>query len=131
MTEHNALAKLEVRVAVLEQRSLSFEKSAMEFMRTVSKEENSIHARLDDLLAQVHRIPDLINTKLSQTRADMRNEISASYARKHEVVTPRVLMLAATLMGALLVAGMTGTMVVMDRIEESHVEQPYDAPERK
>jgi hypothetical protein len=126
------IIKLEVRVAVLEQRSLSFETSAMEFMRTVSKEENSIHARLDDLLAQVHRIPDMINTKLAQTRADIRGEIDAAYARRHEVVTPKVLMAAATIMAAVLVAGMTGTMIVMDRISDAQpIEISYDVPERK
>jgi hypothetical protein len=46
----------------------------------------------------------------------MREEIGDSYAKKHEIITPKALITALALSAAILVAGMTVTVVVYDKI---------------
>lgn len=110
---------LAVRIAVLEQQHISFERNAMGFMTRAANEELSIHKRLDEIVAEVHKIPEMVSTKLTECRNEMREEIDRDYPRKHEVVTWVRLMLVSTFIGALLVAGMTGTMIVWDKVDQA------------
>lgn len=117
LTGNESVTNLTVRMAVLEQQHLSFERSAMAFMRNATNEETGIQGRLDRLVEEVHRIPNGVAEQLNQCRADMRAEIAREYPKKHEIVTPKALMMAASLMAGVLVAGMTVTMVVWDKID--------------
>lgn len=123
----DSVRDLEVRVAVLENQHGSFQRTSIEYMQRAAEEENSIHKRLDELMRQVLGIPDIINQRLAQTREDMRREINETYAKRYEVVTPKTLLLAASLMAALFVAGMSGSIFVMDRIDGARQpESTYD-----
>jgi hypothetical protein len=127
---------LEVRIAVLEQQHSTFERSAVDHMARAANEESTIHERLDELVSEVHKIPEMVSTKINESRSQLREEIDKDHPRRHEVVTPRALMLAASLLGVMLVAGMTATMVVWDKIDQTsqapiRIEQSYDAPEHK
>jgi len=126
------LRDVEIRVAVLEQQHHNFERSAVDFMQRAANEESSIHERLDELVNEVHKIPEMVSTKINESRTQLRAEIDKDHPRRHEVVTPRALMLAATLLAVVLVAGMSATMIVWDKIDDTaHAEQQYDAPESK
>jgi hypothetical protein len=124
------LRDVEIRVAVLEQQHHNFERSAVDFMQRAANEESSIHERLDELVNEVHKIPEMVSTKINESRTQLRTEIDKDHPRRHEVVTPRALMMAATLLAIVLVAGMTATMVVWDKIDDTaHIEQQYDSSE--
>ena len=117
---------LEVRVAVLEKQQATFERTSISFMQHAASEENSIHERLDEIVSEVHKIPEMVSSKLTECRKDMREEMDRTHPKKHEVVTPRALFLAAGLMASLFVAGMTTTIVVWDKIDNAvHIEQPH------
>lgn len=122
-----AMAALEVRLTILEQQHNSMERSAMEFMRHATSEENSIHQRLDELVHEVHKIPEMVSSKLNECRLDMRVEMDKAHPRRHEVVTPKALMMAAGLLAVVLVAGMSATMVIWDKVDDRahavHTEQ--------
>lgn len=125
---------LEVRVAVLEQKQSIFEHTVVEQNQRAAYEDSSIHSRLDELVSEVHKIPEMVSTKLNECRNDMRDEIDKDHPRRHEVVTPRALISAAGLLAVVLVAGMSVTMVVWNKIDYSAhdvVETPYVPTESK
>jgi hypothetical protein len=73
----------------------------------------------------------MVSKKINESRTEMRNEIDKAHPRRHEVVTPRALYAFAGILAVVLVAGMTVTMVVWDKIDNAtHVEQPYETPTR-
>lgn len=123
---------LEVRVAVLEKQQATFERTSISFMQHAASEENSIHERLDEIVSEVHKIPEMVTTKLNEARTDIREEMDRTHPKKHEVVTPRALFLAAGLMASLFVAGMTTTMVLWDKVDDaSHrVEMQHETTAR-
>jgi hypothetical protein len=133
MPNEATLVALEVRVAVLEKQQSTFERSAIGFMQHAANEENSIHERLDEIVSEVHKIPEMVSKKINESRRDMREESDKAYPRRHEVVTPRALYAFAGILAIVLVAGMTGTMVVWDKIDNTvqaspRIEQTYETP---
>jgi hypothetical protein len=119
MSEAAEVIALTVRVAVLEKQQATFEKSAISFMQHAANEENSIHDRLDEIVSEVHKLPEMVSKKINESRTEIRDEIDKAHPRRHEVVTPRALYAFAGILALVLVAGMTTTMVVWDKIDNA------------
>ena len=131
-TNQAGIDGLAVRITVLEQQHVAFERSAMDFMRRSATEEDGIHKRLDELVTEVHKIPEMVSTKLNECRIEAREEMDKAHPRRHEVVTPRALYAFAGILAIVLVAGMTATMVVWDKIDSKQpiATEQYDGPPR-
>jgi len=122
------VAEHEVAIQLLQRQHETFESTSIEFLRKSAREEESIHHRLDSMIKDIHSIPEMVSSKLQECRADMRSEVDKAYPRRHEVVTPKALMMAAGLLAVVLVAGMTTTMLVWDKIDtSSHAEHSHDS----
>lgn len=105
-----------VRLGVLEQQQHSFEQASVEFLGRSAREEAGIHARLDEISGNVYRIPEMVSNKLASCQLEVRKEVGENYAKKHEVVTPRALIVAMGLAASILVSGIGATVLIYDKI---------------
>jgi hypothetical protein len=105
-----------VRLGILEQQQHNFEQASVEFLGRSAREEAGIHARLDEISGNVYRIPEMVSNKLAACQASVRKEVGENYAKKHEVVTPRALIIAMGLAASILVSGIGATVIIYDKI---------------
>jgi len=117
----------QVRLGLLEQQQNTFEQASVEFLSRSAREEASIHARLDEISGNVYRIPEMVSNKLAACQLEVRREVGDNYAKKHEVVTPRALIIAMGLAASILVSGIGATVVIYDKINEVSHQENYDA----